>query len=368
MKDVSRVLQDPWSMQISVTYGCNYACWFCGIHKSFNPRDWHHYRFIDPNLLAKVFDETRRWLPRIRVELNTHGEPTLHPQFDEVVRAIRTDPKAQIQVQTNSSQLEDWDAYATLAEKWFSAGLNLLVTNAYDRWWGKPNPAYPSRYHMLMDYARRYVALHPEVELVDYYYNNPQRLSVYHYQDPRKRRIFVMDDLGVVNTKLDAMGRPSSKDVKNNCGNNTAQSMQRLGKPEYPLEPLKARCTRVFREIILEADGHICACCYDWRSQLVFGKFPEQSLREIWTGEMWNAVRELLYRKNRNMTPCNRCDYNGGPRQGFLRSLELTETDEELHAIVAAHMKRYAQYTHPSAEIRVRDAVIKKEVPGAYHY
>src|SRR5678809_1075616 len=191
---------NPWSIQIEVVEGCNYSCWFCGIH-SVRAKDtpevgWNDYKEIDVDLVRAMFKETRRWLTHgVRVELNNHGEPTLHKRFSEVIAAIRIDPKAHIQLQTNGSMIEDWNTFRHSVDEWFARGLNLLAINAYKRWWGTPHADHNSRYKMFMAYAEQYGRRH-DIPVIDHYYDNPEHKSIYRRYPVRLQQIFVLDDLG----------------------------------------------------------------------------------------------------------------------------------------------------------------------------
>jgi hypothetical protein len=81
-------------------------------------------------------------------------------------------------------------------------------------------------------------------------------------------------------------------------------------------------------------------------------------LQEIWESTQLNAIRELLFRKNRNMTPCSVCSYNGGWRQGLIKAPGLRETDEELQQVVADHLKTMRQFVFPTAPVEVAGQVI----------
>jgi hypothetical protein len=216
-----------------------------------------------------------------------------------------------------------------------------------------------------MDLADQYGKTRPEVRILDMYHRNPERISMYHYHGPKVKMLMVLDDLGEVNTQDRAdSGRPVSKDICNEAGNTPAKPLEKLlGRPELR-QPLVKKCTRPFRELILSWDGHVPVCCYDWSSQLVLGKFPKESLQTIWNAPVTNAIRELLLRKNRNMSPCDVCDYNGGWRQGLLQPPGLTDTDEALQAQVAAHMRFHKRYTHPTSPIVIGVEEIRRGRTG----
>lgn len=361
-------VQRPWSIQLEVVEGCNYSCWFCGIH-SIRSKDtpgvgWNDFREMPVEMVKAMFRETRQWLPRVRVELDNHGEPTLHKRFPDVVKAVRLDEKAHIQLQTNGSQIEDWKVFKESVREWFDSGLNLLAINAYKRWWGKPHEQYKTRYEMFMAYAKKYAALSDEqgwgeVRVTDHYYDNPEHLSIYRYYNVNKQQIFVLDDLGEVNVKKrKETGRPVSKDINNEAGNSPEKPLQNLLGQAPISEPLEKKCTRPFRELNMGYNGVVPVCCYDWSTQLPVGKFPDQSLEEIWHSDIMNAVRELLFRKNRHMTPCAVCSYNGGWRQGLIKPPGLKQTDEELQSLVEAHMRANRKYVFPTAPVEVAGTVI----------
>jgi MoaA/NifB/PqqE/SkfB family radical SAM enzyme len=340
---------NPWSIQLEVVEGCNYSCWFCGIHSVRSNKTpgtgWADYREMPVELVRAMFKETRQWLKGVRVELDNHGEPTLHSDFQGILQAIRLDPKAHIQLQTNGSMIEDWKTFKTFTKDSFRNGLNLLAINAYKRWGGKPQPEHKSRYEMFMAYAKQYAKEFPVDRVIDHYYDNPDHMSIYRRYPVKLHQIFVLDDLGEVNTKKrEETGRPVSKDINNEAGNSPEKALHKLLGIEPMTEPLEKKCTRPFRELNMGYNGVVPVCCYDWSTQLPVGKFPDSSLREIWESVQLNAIRELLIRKNRNMTPCSGCSYAGGWRQGLLKAPGLKQSDEELQQVVADHMRTHRQY------------------------
>jgi MoaA/NifB/PqqE/SkfB family radical SAM enzyme len=366
------VVAKPWSIQLEVVEGCNYSCWFCGIHSVRSNKTpgtgWADYREMPVELVRAMFKETRRWLNGIRVELDNHGEPTLHHDFQGILQAIRLDPKAHIQLQTNGSQIEDWPMFEKFVKASFRNGLNLLAINAYKRWGGKPQDGYEkkSRYQMFMAYAKQYAELHTIDRVIDHYYDNPDHMSIYRRYPVKMHQIFVLDDLGEVNTKKrKETGRPVSKDINNEAGNSPEKTLHKLLGIEPMTEPLEKKCTRPFRELNMGYNGVVPVCCYDWSTQLPVGKFPDSSLQDIWESIQMNAIRELLIRKNRHMTPCSKCSYAGGWRQGLLKAPGLKESDEELQEVVTEHMKTMRQYVFagngvdlPSKLVQIADQVI----------
>lgn len=356
MRDGMITPQDPWSIQLEVVEGCNYSCNFCGIHSVRDPKDWHKYRMMDPELVTAMFTELNTWRPNIRVEINNHGEPTLHPEITGIIHRIRQAcPGAHIQMQTNGSGIEVWSEFDLKSQEWFRAGLNMLCINCYDRWWDKSKAKsstawqnFRNRYEMFLFYSC-FWAQGTDVQVIDQYYNNPDHVSMYHNHGPKSKIIMILDDLGRVN--LEGAKKSSAKKIMNEAGNTLDKIMTNVYHQPKPTEPLKKHCVKVHREITIAWDGHVPLCCYDWKSTVVFGTYPKQSLREIWTSRQMNAVRQLLFNKNRNMAPCHECDYDGGPRPGFLKSPEIDATDDQLHTELAKYMASNLDHVYPHAEV-----------------
>lgn len=324
----------PWSMQLEPTWGCDKRCWFCGIH------DIPHqeYRYMALELVQELALQLNVWKPKMRMEFGTGGEPTLNPKFFEIVETLRTGvPQIQIMVQTNA---ENWqaDAAAWMAE-FFARGANVLVLNCYKK------GLYEFYTEQLKD---------SPYEVVDFYFNNPQRLSMYHYGSPKLQRVFICQDLGLMTTEGEVRKRKVTQRNFNNQGGSTTDYAMRRAGLEPLAAPLVKKCSRPFREMVISYDGSVPLCCYDWLDRLTLGKFPEQSLKEIWEGRLAQVVRQLLYKKQRDFMPCQTCSYNGGFRLGFLKDPKLGESVESLMAEVRAAQAAQAEVYQPYQQKAMR--------------
>lgn len=344
-------IEDPWSIQPEFVEGCNFRCWFCGIHAirgaPGKDGEGNHFKYMDKEVLRAAFREMNIWLPKIRVEVNNHGEPTVHPDFWEMVEIMKTEmPSCQVQLQTNGYLFfppeiqtpTNPDAHFEASTyEFFKRGGNLLVLNCYK----------PGTYAYAMAQAKEYLAKYPGAfKLVDFYYDNPDNLSAYRFYGNRARYLFVLDDLGAKNVD-GAAAKKAAKWIDNEAGNVPQKSLLvKLGKKPLT-EPRQNGCTRPFREITMGWDGSVPVCCYDWSNQLLLGKFPEQSLQSIWEGEMFTATRTLLDPKvkERHMAPCNVCDLNGGFRIGLIKDPQTGMSVEDAYATLAEGHARLAQET-----------------------
>lgn len=75
--------------------------------------------------------------------------------------------------------------------------------------------------------------------------------------------------------------------------------------------PLQRHCYYPFYMMRIDHEGQVLMCPHDWDSHLVLGSVKEQSVWDIWIGDVANQVRKKLSRKDRNFLPCNNCDVQG---------------------------------------------------------
>lgn len=287
----------PYCIQLEPVEGCNRRCAFCGIQ---GIPEWKRRpeRCIELPVLKKAFEDLNEWLPKIRVEINLHGEPMMHLNWMGVLQTIKMAmPTACVSVQTNGEKLFNYmTAYPTIdvISRMFDSGLHILGINAYkgyDEW----------------------VELFKErqIEYTDYYYNNPKKLTVNKYYNPKTTRfILLYDDLGSVHRKREvAKQRKMNKRLHNSGGAGNMQAIAKISGQTTKELPLKSACSKVHRELILNWDGTIGICCLDWNDEKIIGDVRTTHIRDIWFGKRFEAIRELLRRKERRLlTPCMGCD------------------------------------------------------------
>ena len=77
----------------------------------------------------------------------------------------------------------------------------------------------------------------------------------------------------------------------------------------------EAPCWRTFTDINVMADGRVCACCQDVLGSIILGDIKTQTMKEVWTGEIWNKwrVEFMQYKGGGRLSPefdiCNKCDF-----------------------------------------------------------
>ena len=126
------------------------------------------------------------------------------------------------------------------------------------------------------------------------------------------------------------------------------------------MRPLQSKCVKMFREIVIQYNGVIPVCCFDYRREFVMAKFPEDgTLEQIWESKPYVMARHLFYNKKRFMAPCYKCDFKGGFRQGFLKDpFNKAPTDKMIKAWLLQHRMKYEQYIDPD----VKDPLFYKPI------
>jgi len=317
----------PWSMQVELHEGCNRSCWFCGIvvhHKTGQkeralPNNGHD---ISPDLLRKVFKELNDWMIRLRIEINSHGEPTLHPKWFDCLKIMSEEfLGASLIAQTNCKGWIDGDPEDFIKESYYS-GLDELILNCYDL----------EHY----DFFKKKLA-EWGIPFIDYYYDNPDKVSgnSYYKKNSDIGRTILWKDLGSMNVSGEVRKfKKINKRLTNSAGNGNIDLITKFtGNQPVPL-PKPNRCSKVHREIILGWNGIIPVCCQDWRDQFVMGDCNKNDVRDIWYSPRWYVLRQLLYRRRRDLfVPCYYCD-DPTTRTGLDKDPGFELNDEELLEVI----------------------------------
>jgi len=292
------MINAPWSCQIELVEGCNRMCPFCGLN---GIRDKvGNYKYVDWSTTERTIEGIGDLLPSGRLEFAMHGEPTMHPEYLAILKAYRKAlPDAQIQITTNGKVIRS--KIQERVEAIFDAGVDFIILDTY----------YPEREAM-----REAAASLTGVEVVDFYEDCiPSGWSPWaNHKRKVRRRVVLMDDLIAVD------GKSKARTIYNHAGNTEF-------KGHVKGLPLQAKCTLPFREVTVAWNGNVNVCCMDWGHELVCGNVNEMTLREIWEGKIFEAIRKTLYQKSRMFSPCSRCDYKA-KRVGLLPEYEKPSADD----------------------------------------
>lgn len=294
-------MHNPYAVKLELVRGCTARCPFCALrHMKWAEQE---YSYMTSNLFMQIMLDLHTWLPKFRLEFANRGEPTLHPQLMELTSMARIiNKQCQILLTSNTDLAEKngYDWYVDMLKSFYSLGGNIVLLDCY----------VPNRYQRVLD-AVAHSSLHNYTE----YFFGEKEFNPYNYRSPNFKALCIKDA---------AVYEGKTKENKILYYHNQGGNARVEGKAleiwsiEQPAEPLKLMCVRPFRELTIHYDGTVPICCDDWKEQAVIGRFPEQSLEDIWlhTSEM-NSRRLQLIAKNRELSPCNKCSVHSGSRPGL---------------------------------------------------
>jgi radical SAM protein with 4Fe4S-binding SPASM domain len=279
--------EPPFAVQVELSEGCNLYCDFCGLQgiRDIKEKD---FKFMDPAVAKSIAAQIRdlEWNPRI--EFAMHGEPTMNPNYIDIVKRFRKRlPRHHIMMTSNGGGLLRPPGIVESLTQLFDAGLNVFAFDAYE-----------------------YVKIKDKIDAALFgdkaFGENGEEafgFEVHRYPDekefsPHNRyghtaRMFIrIQDISVAEK-----GTHSS--LNNHCG---------AGAPGLK-EPLTARCAKPFRELSIRWNGDVAICCNDWRGVFKVGNVVNDGLQEVWHHERFNAARRFLMQGDRgSVSPCNVCD------------------------------------------------------------
>lgn len=267
----------PNTIKVELTEGCNLRCGMCGI-QGIRERSGGPYKFLSTKVASKIADKIEKTGWKSKLEFTLRGEPLMNPAAVEIFGIFRKHlPDAHLMVTSNGlALLRPPGVFANL-DALFSAGLNILAMDCYKA----------SR--KAEEQVRKYNAVP-----VSDYPEGPH--SPYKKVKSSVQQIILIEDFEEA-----ALGKGSlgTKHINNHCG---------AGMPPL-IAPLKRRCARPFREMIIRWDGRIALCCNSWRDEYKCGTiFDFDTLEDAWNSSYLMAARRKLYHKDRAFGVCKGCN------------------------------------------------------------
>jgi radical SAM protein with 4Fe4S-binding SPASM domain len=295
------VQDPPYCIQVEFTEGCNLGCSFCGLQHirdngANGPEDKHGkasaMKFLTLENAEVIAGRiaAAKWNPRI--EFAMHGEPTMNPNYIELVAIFRKHlPKASLQLTSNGGGLLKNQGFSSNINALMEAGLNILSLDNYDG-----------------------------IRIVDKIlqgYNGPHRVWKYPQEimgNPHRRRKPHEHDIVVIQD-IEAATKGNHSILSNHTGGSFPLNDKMKGK----------RCAKPFREMSVRWDGNVAMCCNDWPGRYKIGNMLTTSVEKLWLGEAFQAARQALYHGQRTFTPCKGCDHVSY-RPGLLPDAKGKET------------------------------------------
>lgn len=245
--------------EVNITGMCNRTCVFCPrINRDLFP---NKNEYMSMELYRKLMAELQSLKYDGIIAYSGFSEPLFHKDINDMISTARDRcPQARTELYTNGDMLN-----AEKLSKLFDSGLSSVHISLYD------GPEQTDLFIAMRDIAG-----------ID-----PERFIL--------RERFLTNEEGY---GLTISNRAGMVDF-NRLG------MQRLD------EPMKSECYYPFYMMFVDYTGEIIVCSHDWGKKLIIGNANTDSIIDVWMGNVINAVREKLSRKDRNFKPCKECDVKG---------------------------------------------------------
>ena len=278
MKDLLNgyIQHPPFSIQIEPTEGCNLGCSFCGIRgiKEKGTKPWNFMTLETAKRIASQIAE-KGW--KSKIVFGMHGEPTLNPNFIEIVAIFRRYlPNAIISSYTNGYAL---NRNVKLVNELFEVGMNNLLVDCYN-----------------VDGDWVFVDKVKGVEIQQH------GRGVELIPNKQCRRILLLPSINLKENQT------ATHRLANHCG------------AAAPLDKTfnNKRCTMPFREMSFRYNGWVSLCCDDFRGEYPIGNIHDMDIEDIWNSPRFQAVRIKLFNYDREgFRPCDGCT-NISMRVGLL--------------------------------------------------
>lgn len=321
----------PFCIQVEMTTGCNLQCTFCGIN-GFQEKPNSKFNFMSLETAEKLASQIAEANWNSRIEFAMHGEPTMNPNWPEIIAIFRKHlPKHQIMMTSNGGGLLVGGDPNVNMNKFFRAGGDILAVDMYES-------------YKISDKIRAKTDI-LELECANLYTYPDEKDGNPHRRVKNKFVTLVHD--------ISSSDKGTHSTLQNHAGSASELDYSKRNKP----------CVKPFRELGVNSDGSIDICCNDWLGEMTVDNIHNSSIYDIWHSDVFYAMRRMLMGGERLYRPCLGCS-DMGYRVGLLPdklgkvTLPLMdEWDKEIVEEVLA--KGPTRKPHGKVEKRLENIIFK---------
>ena len=277
-----KILDDyPPCVQIEPTSICNLRCVMCyQTDKSFSSKSKGHMGYMDMSLFKKVIDEIEGNVEA--VTFASRGEPTLHPNFDEMLDYCGNKFLG-LKMNTNATLLNEKKLH-----KIFSSGLRTLVLSIDEK--NKKNYE-EIRVNAKFEKIMKNLKL---LNKVREQYKKSSKMTV------RISGVKINDNQNVKD--MNFFYKEFADEIS------LVQFNPWQSAYENEINNIKEVCSELYKRTFVWWDGKVNPCDYDYKSLLSKLNVNDFSIKEIWHSESYNYIRfQHANKKRAEIFPCNRC-------------------------------------------------------------
>lgn len=272
----------PLYLLIEPTSICNLRCSMCfQIDKSFSSNK-EFMGSMDFKLFTRIIDEAVAGGTKA-ITLASRGEPTLHPQFGEMLEYC-AGKFYELKINTNALLLDTELSHKILKSK---IGMVVFSMDAYDS-------AGYKKIRNSNEFSKVVANIKNFHKIREQHYND-------HYVTTRAHGVKVEHDFNT--KKFYSFWKNITDEVT------LLESVSRWDTYNNPKTNNSKPCTVAFDRMYIWHDGICNPCDVDYKSYLKLGDVRVNTIRDIWNGEKYAAFRNAHMDGNRlSLVPCDRCE------------------------------------------------------------
>jgi radical SAM protein with 4Fe4S-binding SPASM domain len=301
----------PIIAMVEPTRRCNLSCPMCpvGSNRTYRAQDMPLGRF------RKIVDELKSFL--IHLTLHNYGESFLHRDIYEMIAYAKAEGIPDVNVSSNGHFLN--------ASRLVDSGLDEIMisldgitqeTYATYRRGGKLEYVVEN-IRSLVEEKKRRLTQKPLVEL--------QFIIMKHNQEQIDGFRKLAVELGVDRVRFKTFNLQMSGPEACETGveflpthveySRYQDDRGRILKRNFA----ENRCKWPWERVVINSDGHVVPCCYDFNSRYSMGNVFEQSFHEVWFGAKYNRFRKRMLERWRRIPLCTDCPAPGSDDLSFER-------------------------------------------------
>ncbi|MEA1909450.1 MAG: radical SAM/SPASM domain-containing protein [Patescibacteria group bacterium] len=293
-------LPTPFIINVDPADVCNFQCKFCptGDRELMRKTKGRMHGLLGFDLFIKIVDDILEFENPLKVlRLYKDGEPLLNPKFSDMVAYAKQKGCAGVVDTTTNAALLSPELSLQLIE----AGLDRINISLY----GVRDDQY-------RDFTQTKISFQQIVDNVAYFYEHSRGKCVVHVKingdvisaDDQNRFLDLFGDIAdeVFIEHVMACWPEfdlDSRDIHTNPN---------VGIYGQAIEEVLV-CPYIFYSFSINSSGIASACFLDWERRLVIGDVRQESVQQIWQGNLLSEHQRMMLQGTRKQHPiCGKCD------------------------------------------------------------
>jgi len=277
----------PTHLVIENTNACNSNCIMCA-HSKMKRK----IGSMNMNLFKKIIDEYGKY-EKGYVSIQGFGEPLIDPLFDKRVKYAKKSGIKKVITNTNASLLNE-----KKAKKILNSGLDEIFINLD----GFHKETYENirrnlKFDVVTNNIIRFLELRDELGLkkpivnLDFILLEKNKFEVNQFVNKWKNKV----DNICISSVYDWIDQTQNISV-----DNFHTICNTIKRPP---------CRLLWTELVVSWNGEVPLCCRDYDNNIVLGNLRNQTIKDVWTGEKIEKIRQSHLNGNFEIPLCKDCNY-----------------------------------------------------------